>query len=209
VLRRHLVVTVGKDGAGVERDLEEGRLACPGCGAALVRWGWARSRLVFGLSGLRRVCPRRARCCGCGVTHVLLPVDLLVRRRDGVAVFGAVLLAAAAGVGYRRIAVRLGRPVGTVRGWLRRFRKLAAVIRGLFTGVQIALLADPPPLVPAGSEVADAVVAVLAARDAAWIRWPGAVVSAWEMASVVTGGTLLAPTITPRWINTSSPLPIL
>jgi hypothetical protein len=202
------VVTVGKDEACVERDLGEGRLVCPGCGAGLVRWGYARWRLVFGLSGARRVRPRRARCCGCGVTHVLLPADLLVRRRDDVAVFGAVLLLVGAGAGHRRIAEMAGRPAGTVRGWLRRFRKLAAVIRVLFTRVQVALVVDPPPLEPAGSPEADAVVAVVAAADAAAGRWPGVMVSPWELASAVTGGTFLAPKITLGWINTSSPLPI-
>ena len=56
------------------------------------------------------IVPRRARCTGCRVTHVLLPVMLLVRRADTAAVIGAGLTAKATGVGHRLIAAVLGRP---------------------------------------------------------------------------------------------------
>jgi hypothetical protein len=50
------------------------------------------------------------------------------------------------------------------------------------------------PLEPAGSLLGDAVVAVAAAADAAWSRWPAmGTVTAWELASAVTAGTLLSP----------------
>jgi len=53
--------------------------------------------------------PRRARCPGCLVTHVLLlPVTVLVRRGYAVEVIGAALLARAAGAGHRTIGGRLG-----------------------------------------------------------------------------------------------------
>jgi hypothetical protein len=57
------------------------------------------------------------------VSHVLLPVFALLRRADLVEVIGAALSAKAAGVGARTIAVGLGRPVETVRGWLRSFAR--------------------------------------------------------------------------------------
>jgi hypothetical protein len=77
-------------------------------------------RTVRGLGSARwRIRPRRARCRGCGRTQVLLPVRALWRRADAVVVIGQALLVAAAGVGPRPIAVALGRPAGTVRGWLR------------------------------------------------------------------------------------------
>lgn len=49
----------------------------------------------------------------------LLPVSCLVRRVDVVGVIGAGLAYAASGWGHRRIAQQLGRPAGTVRGWMR------------------------------------------------------------------------------------------
>lgn len=100
------MVTVEVDAGGVERRLSEGRLTCPGCGARLVGWGYARSRTVRGLDGPVAVRPRRARCSGCSVTHVLLPVLCLLRRADTVEVIGAALAARAAGGGHRAIAAR-------------------------------------------------------------------------------------------------------
>ena len=118
---------VSGDVERVESELRAGRLRCPWCADRLARWGRARDRSVRSVGGVeRRVQPRRARCVGCACTHVLLPDGLLVRRRDGVEVIGAALVANVAGVGHRRIAERLGLPVATVRGWLRRFRFRAA-----------------------------------------------------------------------------------
>jgi hypothetical protein len=112
------VVTVEVDADGVERRLAGGRLACPGCGGVLTGWGHGRERTVRGPDGSVRVRPRRSRCAGCGVTHVLLPVVLLVRRADAAVVIGSALAAKAAGAGYRSIAVALCRPADTVRGWI-------------------------------------------------------------------------------------------
>ena len=157
------MLTVGNDAAGVERMLEEGSLCCPVCGGRLARWGYGRWREVFGPGrAVREVRPRRSRCAGCGVTHMLLPARMLLRRADEAPVIGAALAAAARGLGYRRIACELGVPEDTVRGWLRR----AAGGRGRSGGVHrvaAALSADPVPLEPAGSPLADALVAVAAA----------------------------------------------
>jgi hypothetical protein len=54
-------------------------------------WGWARPRDVHGLAGLLR--PRRARCPGCLITHVLLPLTVLTRRAYAGEVIGAALTA--------------------------------------------------------------------------------------------------------------------
>src|SRR4051794_41836367 len=70
------VIMVGTESVEVERRLSAGELVCP-CGGDLVRWGYARRRLVRGV-GMRR--PRRVRCAGCRVTHVLLSVACLLRR---------------------------------------------------------------------------------------------------------------------------------
>jgi hypothetical protein len=77
------------------------------------------------------------------VTHVLLPVVVLLRRADLAVVIAAALAAKAAGAGYRPIAAALGRPVETVRGWLGRFGGRLEPVRALFT-VWLRVL-DPPP----------------------------------------------------------------
>ena len=103
------MLTVGKDARGVERMLKEGGLACPGCEGRLAPWGHARKRVIFGPGRRGRVVrPRRSRCRGCGVTHVLLAAGVLARRPDEAGVIGAELAAAARGQGHRRIARLLG-----------------------------------------------------------------------------------------------------
>jgi hypothetical protein len=144
---------------------------------------------------------------------VLLPVLVLVRRADTVAVIGAALAAKAAGLGHRRIATGLGRPAETVRGWLRRFGARVEQVRVVFTGWCRALALDPVLPDPAGSAWADALAAITAAARALAARFDtgpdvgGAPV--WEVAVSVSGGRLLAPGW-PRldrleWINTSRP----
>jgi hypothetical protein len=142
--------------------------------------------------GVGRLRPRRARCGSCSVTHVLLAVSCLLRRADGVDVIGRALQAKATGAGHRSIAVRLERPVSTVRGWLRAFACNAGVVRSVFT----ALLVELDPLTGAlpcrPSVSADAVEAVGACAAAARRRL-GVVgaVSPWQFAAAVTNGCLL------------------
>ena len=200
------MLTVGNDAAGVERMLEEGGLGCPGCGGRLARWGHSRKRTVFGPDREgREVRPRRSRCTVCRVTHVLLPARLLLRRMDEAPVIGSALAAAARGQGYRLVAAELKVPVDTVRGWLRRGAGRAGQVREVFTKVAAAVSADPVPLEPAGSPLADALVAVAAAAAAAAGRWPQLLtVSPWEIASAVTNATLLAPVMAAAGFNASS-----
>jgi hypothetical protein len=189
------VLTVNGDGDVVERQLAGGELACPLCGGVLGGWGYAAQRRVRVLCGEDvRVRPRRSRCRGCGVTHVLLPVWCLSRRADAGAVIGAALEGAAAGSGHRRVARLLGRPVPTVRGWLRRFAARAEAVRVFFT----VLLArtSPDPVMPAGAAgpVAAAVSAIAGAAAAVAARWPRiGEVPVWAAASAASGGRLLAP----------------
>ncbi len=112
-----IVVTVEADPVRVESRLAAGKVDCPGCLGVLRPWGWARPRGGHGMGGVLR--PRRARCADCLVTHVLLPVTLLLRRAYAADVIGAALLARAAGRGHRWIGLALGVPAVTVRGWLR------------------------------------------------------------------------------------------
>jgi hypothetical protein len=134
---------------------------------------------------------------------VLLPVGLLLRRADTAAVIGMALTAKAGGAGYRRIAVALDRPVETVRGWLRRFAGRVETVRRLFTVLLRAVAADPVMPEPAGSGWADAVAAIAAAAAAVTGRFAVFMVPAWQWASAVSGGRLLAPGWPRGWINTS------
>jgi len=97
------------------------------------------------------IVPRGARCTGCGATHVLLPVVLLVRRADTAAVIEAGLTAKATRAGHRLIAALLGRPAETVRGWLRRFAGRVEPVRAVFTRWCRDLAPDPVLPGPAGS----------------------------------------------------------
>jgi hypothetical protein len=196
------MVTVEVDAAGVERRLGAGELACPGCGNRLAGWGYARARSVRGLQGLVPVRPRRARCVGCGGTHVLLPVTLLVRRADTVEVIGVALVARAAGAGHRVIAERLGRPAVTVRGWLRRFAGRLEPVRSFFTVVMVRVGIDPVLPAAAGSLWADAITAIGAAWQVLSRRFDVAAATVWQSACALSGGELLSPSwppIGPAW----------
>jgi hypothetical protein len=189
------VKIVGTDGLEVERALLAGELACPSCAERLRPWGRARVRVVRHRDAEERRRPRRSRCSSCGLTHVLLAEDCLVRRRDGVEVIGAALVAKAAGQGHRRAARDLDRHPSTVRGWLRRFTYSAEAIRSSFTALAHSL--DPllGPLVPADSPLADALEAIASAARAATVRLgPRA---PWPFASAASAGALLSNTSCP------------
>jgi len=187
------VVTVEADAAGVEARMRAGALVCPGCAGVLAGWGRARGRSVRGCDGVVWIVPRRSRCTGCGVTHVLLPVLVLARRADVAAVIGSALEARAGGVGHRRIAAGLGRPAETVRGWLRRFAGRVEAVRGVFTRWCRALDPDPVLPGPAGDGWADAVAAITVAAAAVVARFGLGAVACWEVAAAVSSGRLLAP----------------
>jgi hypothetical protein len=129
------------------------------------------------------------------VTHVLLPVSVLARRRDEAGLIGAALGLAASGVSCAGIARSLGRPAALVRAWVGRLAGRAGQVRAVFTVLAAALDPDPPPVGSAGSPLADAVAAITAAA-AAFARRFLVVVSPWELAAAVTSGSLLAPVIT-------------
>jgi hypothetical protein len=133
----------------------------------------------------------------CQSTHVLLPDGVLARRVDTVGVIGAALTHGAAGGGHREVAEAASRPVSTVRGWLRRFRAVAARVAAHFLGWAHRLDPMPGAVLPAGSPVADAVEAIGAAARAASLRLGPR--RPWSWASVLTAGRLLSNTNTP-WL---------
>ena len=207
------MLTVGVDDAAVESDLQAGVLVCPvpGCGGRLAPWGWARSRPVRGLAD--KVRPRRSRCSatGCRRSHVLLPASVLLRRADAVDVIGAGLLAAAGGLGQRRVAEQVGRPASTVRGWLARLRQVADRVLAVCAAVVAGFGAGFVPPAATAGPVAAVVEMLGALGRAAGLRLGGSR-SPWRLAALVTGGRLLAPggpdlvAAVVDWINTSSRL---
>ena len=186
------MIIVGNEPVEVENGLLAGGFCCPDCSGVLRPWGSARRRVLRCVGGVVWRCVRRGRCSGCGRTHVLLPHDCLVRRRDESVVIGAALVLKAAGRGHRVVAGVLGVPAATVRGWFRRFAVNAGPIRGWFTVLAHGL--DPllGPIVPTGSVVGDAVEAIGVAARAASLRL--GVVSPWWFACRASAGRLLSNT---------------
>jgi hypothetical protein len=202
------MVTVEADVDRVERRLAGGELSCPSCGGVLAGWGRARPRQLRGPDGPVELCPRRSRCTGCGVTHVLLPVTALLRRADTAAVIVSALAAKATSrAGFRRIATDLARPTETVRGWLRRFAERAEAVRSVFTVWLRGI--DPDPVMPdaAGGGFADAVTVIGALAAAIGRRFVLPGVSLAEAAVAVSGGRLLAPGWPGEWVQHESTLP--
>lgn len=191
------MLIVRSDAERVENDLVSGAVACPVCGGVLGGWGFARWRVVRAEAGPVALRPRRARCRSCRSTHVLLPDVVLARRVDTVAVIGAALGEAAAGVGHRRVAERVGRPPSTVRGWLRRFRAVAARAAVFFAAWAQRLDPMLGPVTPAGSPVADAVEVIGVAARAASLRLGPR--PPWSWVSALTVGGLLTNTNRP-WL---------
>ncbi len=108
---------------------------------------------------------------------------------------GEAIEANVAGEGFRRIAARLGAYPETVRGWLRRFAERAELIRAHFTRCAVALDPELGVVMPAGSDVADALEAIAVAARA-WVLRFGPDAS-WQIASRLSGGLLLGNTNRP------------
>jgi hypothetical protein len=169
---------------------------CPSCpGGVLTGWGFTRARRVVRVAELVR--PRRSRCRACLVTHVLLPVTLLLRRAYAANLIWAAVVAKAAGGGHRLIGARLGVPAGTVRGWLRVIGVRADVVRHWFVAVAVAAGVDVSIPKATGSGCGDVLAAVGAARAAIAARFgDGSVlgaVTAARVAAGCSGGRLLSP----------------
>ncbi|WP_078294676.1 hypothetical protein [Mycobacterium sp. D16R24] len=190
------MVTVEVDPERVESQLAAGEVSCPSCpDGVLVRWGFARVRRVVG--SVEPVRPRRSRCRGCAVTHVLLPVTLLLRRAYVAELIWAAVVAKAAGAGHRVIGARLGIPAGTVRGWLRVLTGRVQVVRHWFISVAVTAGVDVSIPRASGSGCGDVLAAVGAAREAITARFGGesvigAVTSA-RVAAACSGARLLSP----------------
>lgn len=195
-MRKALMVTVEVDPVRVECRLAAGEVSCPSCpDGKLAGWGFARCRPVVGMA--EPVRPRRSRCRSCLVTHVLLPVTLLLRRAYLADLIWAALVAKAAGAGHRAIGARFGVPVGTVRGWLRVIGGRAEVVRNWFVAIAVAAGVDVSIPKATRSRCADVVAAVGAATAALAARFgDGSVVggvTAPAVAVACSGARLLSP----------------
>ena len=208
------MLTVSHDLVSVELDLTAGRVACPWCGGRLRPWGWARARVIregLGTDWVSRQCrPRRARCVACRGTHVLLEVRLAARRADTAEVIAAAVEAKTAlGSGHRRIAAECGRPVSTVRGWLRAFQASAARISDRFTGL---LVRDAPDAVvlwpkPVGTAPGAALSVLMAYAEGLARRFAATVTVTWVQAGIATtNGRLFCSSWWVAAPNTNRPL---
>jgi len=174
----------------LEAWLAAGRVRCPGCGESLAPWGYAREREVRLLRGSRLLRPRRARCEPCQTTHVLLPSWSVPRRRDAAEVIGRALVLKAGGAGHRTIAERLGRPPGTVRGWLRASARRADALHrcGVLWTVALGEELGRPQLPTLPLQHA---VEALGRAAVAWrLRFHDPRASPWETIVALTGGLL-------------------
>jgi hypothetical protein len=183
-----------------DRALRAGQLACPGeCQGRLRPWGWARRRPIRHADRVQVVRPRRARCAGCGITHVLLPASMLAHRAWAISVIGPALTLAADGHSHRRIAGRLGVPADTVRGWLRRLRARADLLVAWCTATAYRLDASLGRLEPARGwrSALHAAVGLIGVAAAAFVRHLAVPLSPWQAVCAVTSGLLLANTNRP------------
>jgi Domain of unknown function (DUF6431) len=174
----------------VEAALAAGELVCPACSGRLSPWGFARSREVRLAGEVRPLTPRRAHCAACETTHVLSPSWTVPRRRDGAEVIGEALRLAAAGAGHRPIAGHLRRPEGTVRGWLRAARRRAGSLRACASRRIVMLDPEPVAVTPAGTELGDAVEAIMLAVRAWVLRFGRDELGPWARAVWLTDGLL-------------------
>lgn len=107
------------------------------------------------------------------------------RRRDGVEVIGSALLDKAGGAEHRTIAARLGRPAGTVRGWLRAFARRAETRHAAaLRWIHALNLAHEPA--PPGSPLTDAAEAIGSAARECRLQL-GIRAGPWELAVALTG----------------------
>jgi hypothetical protein len=192
-----VLLTVGTNQDGVELALRAGEISCPCDDRVLRPWGYGRPRTIRFSDGKRSITPRRARCRSCRRTHVLLPTNLLFRRKDSACVTGSGLSLAAGGMGPVEVADTLDRSQSTVRDWKRRILDHATEIREYFTCLAVRLDATVE-ITPTGNAFADAIAAIGAAGRAAVLRQ--VTKHPWHFASFATNSRLLCNT-KPSWTD--------
>lgn len=173
------MLIVGVLGSDIQLALERGQgprlgpgLSCPDCGGALAGWGSYR-RLVRTNSKIAAFRIQRAICHVCAKTHALFPAFLVPGRCDLASAVLRALTMAAGGQGHRPIACELEIPGSTVRGWLRRLRRLAQPLSAGFTSLALELGQVPSRAPPEPDPLADLTQAITAAHERASTRLSG------------------------------------
>lgn len=169
---------------------------CPECAIPMrFRSGYWRHVRVGGGVG-QPAWIRRGQCISCRRSHALLPSFLFERRLDVVEDIGRVVEAVVDGVGVAgKVAEAVGVPYTTARDWLRRFVARASMLAAGFVALAVEV----------GAEAGIVTLAVAAGRRAVGaLRLAGEVLGAssgsrWLLASLVTGGKLLASAMDPPW----------
>jgi hypothetical protein len=131
------------------------------------------------------------------VTHVFLPVTLLLRRAYLAELIWAALVAKAAGAGHRLIGARFGIAACTVRGWLRVIGARAEAVRHWFVAIAVTAGVDVSIPKATGSGCGDVIAAIGAAARAVVARFGSALmvgaVTVAQVGVAGSGGRLLSP----------------
>jgi transposase-like protein len=121
----------------------------------------------------------------------VLPSWSVPRRRDAADVIGRALVLKADGAGHRTIADRLGRPPGTVRGWLRAAERRAGALADCGTLWTIAL-GEQTTRLRSGCSALQHALERLGSAALAWrLRFYEPDRCPWRVIVSLTGGGLL------------------
>ncbi len=178
------------------KGIEVPRPDCPDCAAPMrFRSGYWRDVRSGGGTG-RPMWIRRAQCVPCHRSHSLVPSFLFERRLDAVEDIGAVVEAVTEGhSAVRSVADRLDVPYTTARDWVRRFSARASMLAAGFAALAVVVGAEGGIAALAVSWEQRTVQALRLVFEAVG---PSSL-SLWAVASVITGGKLLASTTDPPW----------
>src|SRR3974390_197662 len=113
--------------ASMGRAVQVPRPECPSCSSPVVFWSGYWRHVRWQRQG-REIFIPRVRCCGCGVTHALLPAFVLARRLDAAESAGAVIVQVAGGACGVRLAAAAAGGAATAAGG--GGRRVAARARG-------------------------------------------------------------------------------
>lgn len=173
------------------------RPECPACATAMAFWsGYERS--VRHRGPALKLWVRRAHCGRCRASHALVPSFCLVGRLDAVEIIGAALTAVVGEArGVRPAAEEADVPHTTARDWVRRFCRRAAMIGAAFAAVAVEVAGLAPSLPTRRGVAEHALGAIRQAFVAVAARAGPALPSWWCLASVLTGGRLLATNTNP------------
>jgi len=195
------VISVAKSFDECRAALRSREISCSSCGNPLRPRGFAGTlRKLRGAPGCpdARPGPRlRGQCDHCGTSHVLQPAGLAAYRSDVLPVLVRALLAhVLGGMGATRIAVLVGRPVRTVRGWLAQARVFAARHLPAFT-VMLEDLGgqDLVPRIGENGPVTELAVVLRALGESAAKRWGDAAIPEWERVNLICRGRFLSPSL--------------